>query len=310
MEFSNIEQAFTDKEKLDSFLYLQEYILDKNSKNEKFFIGRLTGTESIITSLLLNNPHIPNIPNYLIYNMLIGAGIKFNSRDDIKKYASDNYKSCVNSDILAIWDGVVYNSGKNLLELLEKTNKTKPYIAAHGLEPFYFMENEKYKFNEIFKNKKVLIISSHINTINKQIENGNYKSVFSKKIFDDSTIIKVYKPPQQNVGLNDDNNWLFHFDKIKSDLTSIQKEFDFDIAIVSCGGFGMLTSNFINETLNKSVIYVGGALQLFFGIMGNRWKKNPIISKMQNNYWTDVLEEDKPHTLKQNPRLCEGGCYW
>jgi len=57
-------------------------------------------------------------------------------------------------------------------------------------------------------------------------------------------------------------------------------------------------------------MYVGGGLQLYFGIIGNRWRRHPIISKMSNNYWTDVLEEDKPKTLKQNPRLCEGSCYW
>ena len=65
---------------------------------------------------------------------------------------------------------------------------------------------------------------------------------------------------------------------MKKDLTDINKAFDFDIALVSCGGFGMLVSDFIFTTLNKSAIYVGGSLQLYFGIIGNRWKSLEITS--------------------------------
>ena len=62
----------------------------------------------------------------------------------------------------------------------------------------------------------------------------------------------------------------------------VDKTFDFDIAMVSCGGFGMILSDYIFSQLGKSVIYVGGCLQLFFGINGNRWKNHDKISKMIN----------------------------
>lgn len=97
---------------------------------------------------------------------------------------------------------------------------------------------------------------------------------------------------------------------MKKDLTEINKTFDFNIALVSCGGFGMLVSDFIFTKLNKSAIYVGGGLQLYFGIIGNRWKSHPVISKLINDKWANVLEEDKPAKLKLNHRLCENSCYW
>jgi len=77
--------------------------------------------------------------------------------------------------------------------------------------------------------------------------------------------------------------------------------------LVSCGGFGMIISDFIYSELNSSVMYIGGALQLFFGIIGNRWINHPTISKLMNDdTWINVLDSDKPKHI----HLCEGGCYW
>ena len=94
---------------------------------------------------------------------------------------------------------------------------------------------------------------------------------------------------------------------MKQDLDKIKNEkFNFDIAFVSAGGFGMIISEYIFSELNSSVIYIGGPLQLFFGINGGRWNNNEIIKDAQNKYWTTVLEEDKPN----NPLLCENSSYW
>ena len=66
----------------------------------------------------------------------------------------------------------------------------------------------------------------------------------------------------------------------------------------------------IRDRLNTSVIYVGGALQLYFGIMGNRWRSNEKITILKNDQWTDVFDVDKVESLTKNPKLCENSCYW
>ena len=45
MEFTDLTKPFTDEQKQQSFIYLQNYILEKTEKNEPFFIGRLSGNE-------------------------------------------------------------------------------------------------------------------------------------------------------------------------------------------------------------------------------------------------------------------------
>ena len=83
---------------------------------------------------------------------------------------------------------------------------------------------------------------------------------------------------------------------------------DFDIALLGCGGYGLPLCNFIKEKLNKSAIYVGGGLQLLFGVMGSRW---------DNDFWNELI---KKHNIKfirpsgneicNNLQTIENGCYW
>jgi hypothetical protein len=46
----------------------------------------------------------------------------------------------------------------------------------------------------------------------------------------------------------------------------------FDVALVSCGAWGPLVQAFLKQQLGASSVYLGGALQLHFGIWGQRWR--------------------------------------
>ncbi len=293
---------FNESQKIKSFIELQEHILDCQNNNINFFIGRLSGNEPNLVGKILSGI---KIPNNLINNMLYGAGIKFNNNEDIKKYVNLYNKSISKSTLLAVWDVMMYKQAEEYYNFINKMYPNIKQIVGHSLEPYYFMNNIEYKYNELFKNKKVLIISSHKNTIEDQLKKKC--KFFKKDIFHETTEFKVYKPPQQNAGSHDKNSWLYHFNNMTQELDKIKNEqFNFDIALVSAGGFGMIISDYIFSKLNCSVIYIGGPLQLFFGINGGRWKNNEIINNAQNKYWTNVLEEDKP----KNPLLCENSCYW
>jgi len=53
-------------------------------------------------------------------------------------------------------------------------------------------------------------------------------------------------------------------------------------------------------------MYVGGALQLFFGIIGKRWFDQKEILMLMNDHWIRPLKEDQPG----NYTRVEKGCYW
>ena len=305
MEFTDLTKPFTDEQKQQSFIYLQNYILEKTEKNEPFFIGRLSGNEPALCGRVLNNI---DIPKQLFFEMLMTAGIQILSNDDIKQYVKLYTDACRHSSILGIWSSSMYTQAKLYYDFLDKIQPNQKRICSQALEPFYFTDTVGYNFNNIFKNKKVLIITSHKETTELQLK--THDTIFNKPIFDETTEFYVYKPTQQNGGNHDNQSWTKHLDNMKNDILLLTRTFDFDIALASCGGFGMILSDYIYSEMKKSVLYVGGGLQLYFGIKGNRWTSHPIISKLFNDKWINVLQEDKPPTLAKNPRLCENSCYW
>lgn len=301
----NLLENFTYEEKLKSFQILQNHIFKKMRANEKFFIGRLSGNECNLAGRILSNL---SLDDSLLYNMLNGAGILFTNKFDIKKYCTLYTKSVMNCTSLGIWSGNMYYQAKSFYDFVQKVSSDKEYICAQALEPYYFMDEKEYKFYEIFENKRVLIVTSHSETTKQQLKKEN---IFHKSIFHTSTKYYVYKGVQQNGGNNDSNSWDHHFNIMKNDLKNIKQNiFDFDIALVSCGGFGMILCDFLYSELNTSTMYIGGAMQLYFGIMGNRWRNNQNILKHKNDNWSDVLEVDKIESLIKNPQLCENSCYW
>lgn len=87
----------------------------------------------------------------------------------------------------------------------------------------------------------------------------------------------------------------------------------FDVALIACGGLGMLLAAHLRMT-NRSAIYVGGWLQIWFGIMGKRWDEHfhspshPLAKAYAQNAlsWTRPLPEDTP----QRTSLVEASAYW
>jgi hypothetical protein len=276
---------FTESQKSISFNLVQTEI-----KKEKFFIGRLSGNETRLCGLFINNK---NITKDLYKNMLYGAGIQFKTVDDLTQYVKMYNTSVKNTTLLGVWDGDMYKQAKEYYDYLNNIKLNK--ICAHGLEPYYFMDEPTYK---CIPHKRILIITSHKETTLSQLPNLN--KIYNKPIFDNAEFY-IYKPAQQNAGSHDTKSWQFHYNNMKQELADIKNTFNFDIALVSAGGFGMFLCNYIYTELNTSTIYVGGALQLFFGIMGKRWAHINM-----NSFWVKTLMVDKP----LNTQLCEESCYW
>ena len=100
-------------------------------------------------------------------------------------------------------------------------------------------------------------------------------------------------------------NWINTFNIMCNDISKL----DFDIALISCGGYGMLLGSFIRYKLNKSAIYVGGGLQLLFGVTGQRWLNHPTILQIIKENGTKFIRPSGSEVVGNNG-LVERGCYW
>ena len=74
-------------------------------------------------------------------------------------------------------------------------------------------------------------------------------------------------------------NWTRSLEELEKRVAAYQ----FDVALLSCGSYGLPLGHYITHTLGATAIYVGGALQLFFGLRGLRWKRE--IAPYESDAW-------------------------
>jgi hypothetical protein len=179
-------------------------------------------------------------------------------------------------------------------------------IHSRSLEPFYASLENEIPWSQKLYGKKVLIIHPFVNSFQKQLKN-NFK-IFkdkNKQLFHPEQEFKFYKTFQTIAGNHIHNDWFETFTIMCNDIKNI----DFDIALLGCGGYGLPLCDFIKSKLNKGAIYVGGGLQLMFGVMGKRWENNEM--------WKKIIQENDCKFIRPsqeeicpNLKTIEGGCYW
>lgn len=285
----------------DSNKYIIELI--QNSKDKPFTITRL-GTESFPSYLYVVKK------TFIVYPFVSNnAGIYSNNPNDIGIYYLNYYNAVDRSDGLAIYldRSDTLEQEKHFLEAFKGKDNFK-FLIHEVLEPFYCLlklPNEK-PWSHYLLGKKVLIISPFVDSFQKQISNGF--SMFKdkeKNIFLEGQEFVFYKCFNTIAGNHPHRNWIETFNIMCNDINKL----DFDIALVSCGGYALLIGSFIKQKMNKSAIYIGGGLQLFFGVMGKRWETNQTIQKIIRENGCKFVRP----SITEIPRNCqtvEGGCYW
>ena len=186
-------------------------------------------------------------------------------------------------------------------------------LYSRTLEPYYILDKDltdhTVPWTHHLHGKKVLIISPFVETFKNQLDRGFtfFGSTDNRRVWKQNQQFVFYKTFNTLSNNHPHKNWFETFNIMCDDI----KKLDFDIALLSCGGYGLPLCDFIYDKLGKSSIYVGGALQLLFGVYGNRWikDKHPIVTRLinePNNMWVRPSIAERPNNFNN----VEGGCYW
>lgn len=274
-------------------LYIKQVI----ASDAPFFIGRIAGCELKVAYNHLNGDFLELADD--IVELENNAGIKITNKDSLDTYVQSLLQSYTRCTVIAEWEqtGKVFaHTGIGQQLITERTQKI-PKIDARALEPYYFKDS----WMPALKGKKLLIVHPFVKTFKKQI--GNLNNVFPGLNWFDKCEFQFIQPPITLAGNHDGKDWQEHYELF---LQQLKETADFDIALVAAGGYGMLIADYIYKEMGKSVIYVGGALQLFFGVIGKRWFENKDILKLVNDDWIRPDKDDKPSNFTK----VEKGCYW
>lgn len=308
---------------------LINYLNKKISSNENFVIPRIAGVENNVVHItyMLNNKlenilydmtlgkippisdekrkkldhelHFSGIKNYL-NAMKNNAGIKITGSNGLSKYCMDYLKAFDNCEMFLGWAkwGNVYQYIIDSHNFMAKKYKQKDMVLALSMDIFHYIHNP---WTHALKGKRLLIISPFIDSIREK--EHIRKKIYGVDLFPNCTF--VYLKPPQTQGTIESDEYYNELSKFYNKI-SIVKD-DFDIALCSCGGYGNLVANYIYE-IGKSAIYVGGVLQMYFGIYGNRWlrERKEVMQLYLNNHWTRPKELEKPKGFEN----VEKSAYW
>jgi hypothetical protein len=285
---------------------LRLYLEDKITKNTNFILPRISGIENNFAYLgvCISNQQLSkeqySYINNVIKAMKNNAGIKLTSINSILKY-SELYLEAFNlCDAYFDWDktGNYINHIAVSHEFITINFEKKKFWAL-TIDVFNNIYNNPW--TQALKGKRLLIISPFIESMKSKLD--VLPEIYGVDLFPNCEFIFI-KPPQTHAEMPSED-FDIELNKFIEEIKKIKDEFD--IALCSCGGYGNLVCAEIFK-MDKSAIYVGGVLQMFFGIYGNRWlKEKPEILKIyMNKHWSRPSENEKPNGHNN----IENGCYW
>lgn len=181
-------------------------------------------------------------------------------------------------------------------------------VALRNLEPFWGHQ----PWSRFLEGKKVVVVHPFAETIKYQYDNYRDKIFENPMVLPNFESFRVVKAVQSLGGNSDFNNWFEALDYMKKE---IDRE-DYDICLIGCGAYGFPLAAHVKRT-GKQAVHLGGALQLLFGIKGNRWEDPNYgvkewgipygsYSNLINEFWVKPSVKDKPKNAEQ----VEGACYW
>lgn len=265
-----------------------QFIINKIKEGKPFHIARLGGPCSIGTLYFI---HFNTFKNLTALSN--NDGIYTTKDKQVKDYYikyNDSIKFC---DALACFPSLCVNEQEYFTKKYE-LNK----IHNRVVEPHHLLYADIVPWSHHLLGKRILIISPFVESFMIQLKN-NFEIFSGKRVFLDGQDFVFYKGYNTSAGNHLHSSWIETFNIMKKDIQKLE----FDIALVSCGGYGLLLCDFIKRELSKGAIYVGGGLQLQFGVIGNRWINNSMFQQGQK--WIRPSREELP----PHPERVENNCY-
>ena len=155
-------------------------------------------------------------------------------------------------------------------------------FEAEVLDPFRLAEMRDVPWPQALAGRRVLIVTSMARDVARQYERYRTDGVSwfgDAELLPPNMHLLVVASPVTYRGRAAQGNWTRSLEELEKRVAAYQ----FDVALLSCGSYGLPLGHYITHGLGATAIYVGGALQLFFGLRGLRWKRE--IAPYESDAW-------------------------
>jgi hypothetical protein len=299
----------------DDNTVLYEYVLNKLTKSQSFVIPRISTIETECAAaarMILRAETSPTMRKQLVDMlrsdkfqsvMKTNTGVKLSSDASIQKYSDAYLRAFENCDVFGAWDRndnvfPCVTFSQPVIEHYIAPNKRA--IWGFAFDIFHYIYHPT-PWTHALRNKRVLLISAFESSIQEKLPIRD--KIYGRELFPECTFITIRPPQTQG------SESAAEFDIVLGEffvrLDALKGQYD--VALVSCGGYGSLVVNHIYES-GGSAIYVGGVLQMYFGILGSRWlrERSDVVRLFLNEHWSRPKETERPN----GHASIEKSCYW
>ena len=164
---------------------------------------------------------------------------------------------------------------------------------------------------DVLPGKKVLAITPFSQSIMQNFHNRHnfFKNSYTYPDFEIETVNVPITYSGIGKSLYPDSNWFETVSRLKGEISSKK----FDIALLSCGSYALPLGFHIEQELARHAVYVGGVLQLFFGIIGRRYRNIFFEDQMNLRNFIEPVEKKlyAPHIPSDDSAVREAfGAYF
>ena len=222
--------------------------------------------------------------------MQSNAGFFPSTEENLMKFGDMMVEDSKQLDILGSW----LPEEENLKKYF---NLSYQSIFLKYLEPYW----NNLPWTRYLEGKRVVVVHPFAESIKNQYDNYRDKIFENPMVLPNFTSLRVVKAVQSLGGNSEFKGW---FEALEYMKDKVDQE-DYDVCLIGCGAYGFPLAAHVKR-MGKQAIHLGGALQLLFGIRGNRWDNMDEYKPLINEYWTRPKGDEIPQAKDK----VENGCYW
>jgi hypothetical protein len=274
-------------------------LIENLNNPDRFLCSRLGVVESQIVDRFIEPSG--QVPLKLRKLAWINAGIFPPSKSTFKIFTSLYIEALVASDLIAAWPSGLQPSHDRVLNSICTAT---PRIGMDVLDIFNCAETIAIESIWIshLEGKKVLVIHPFAQSFRNQFD--QLKKLHRLPILPEFNAVFSAPPMTQGFSVKK-STYAEQLSNYLSQLEQITHEESFDIALIAAGAYGLPIANHL-KGLGLSSIYVGGTLQLYFGVEGARWANRENLQKFRTQNWLQHPMETPP----RGSQFIEGKTYW
>lgn len=241
---------------------------------------------------LQENPQINAASmQHILQELYVNAGV-FPPSDAMLRYFADEFSTAL---LCMSVLGVYFNPGE--ADLANQFGQKAIRAFPRSYEPYYHLK----PWSAELKGKSVLVVSPFVDTITKQYAKRELIWSQLPDVLPEFNLHTIKVPLSDAIIKSPYESWKACLDDLKRQMDSV----DFDVALIGAGAYSLPLCTHA-KSLGRIGIHMGGATQILFGVIGNRWTDHPIISGFFNEHWCRPSADESPSANV----LVEGGCYW